>query len=331
MLVQIIDCIVSESSSMSTLLKIALPQIAPVWLNRAAGLSKVIDYIEQAGRQNADLIVFGEGAVPGYPFWLDGTGGANFDNAMQKELFAYYSDHAVTLEAGHLDGVCQALKAANMAAYIGIIERPKDRSGHSLYCSFVYIDRSGKIQSVHRKLQPTYEERLVWAPGDGAGLVTHALGGFTVGGLNCWENWMPLSRAALYAQGEDLHIACWPGSARNTHDITPFLAKEGRSYCVSVSSLMRRSDVPDDMPYARQIKKALPDISADGGSCIAAPDGSWVLQPMMGEESLRFAEIDPAFVRRERQNFDPSGHYSRPDVTYLVVNRERQSLAKFEN
>lgn len=315
---------------MADTLKIALPQIAPIWLNREKTLEKIFTVISEAGKQAADLIVFGEGVVPGYPFWLDLTGGAKFNDMKQKDLFAHYSNQAVTIEDGHLDGICAALKKAKMACYLGVIERPRQRSGHSLYCSFVYIDKSGIIQSVHRKLQPTYEERLVWAPGDGAGLVTHRLGEFTVGGLNCWENWMPLSRAALYAQGEDLHIACWPGSVRNTEDITPFLAKEGRSYCVSVSTLMRRSDIPDDVPYASEIRAAMPEMAADGGSCIAAPDGSWVLPPITGEENLRFAELDPAFVRRERQNFDPAGHYSRPDVTRVTVNRTRQSLLGFE-
>ena len=312
-------------------LTLAVPQIAPVWMNRDKGLAKLQACIAEAAKENADLIVFGEGAVPGYPFWLDGTGGANFNDPMQKALFAHYSHQAVTIEDGHLDGLCETLKRANMAAYVGIIERPRGRSGHSLYCSYVYFDKSGQIRSVHRKLQPTYEERLVWAPGDGAGLRTHRLGAFTVGGLNCWENWMPLSRAALYAQGEDLHVACWPGSIRNTEDITPFLAKEGRSYCVSVSSLMRRADVPDDMPFASEIRGALPDIAANGGSCVAAPDGTWVLEPQCNRESMRFAVLDPAFVRRERQNFDPAGHYSRPDVTRLSVNRDRQSLAVFSD
>lgn len=316
---------------MSHILKLALPQIAPVWMNREAGLTKIECQISKASQENADLIVFGEGAVPGYPFWLDCTGGARFDDPMQKQLFAYYSDQAVTIEDGHLDGVCRALKTAKMAAYIGIIERPRDRSGHSLYCSFVFINKHGEIKSVHRKLQPTYEERLVWSPGDGNGLVTHRIGEFTVGGLNCWENWMPLSRAALYAQGEDLHIACWPGCVRNTEDITPFLAKEGRSYSVSVSSLMRKEDVPDAMPYADKIRESLNDMVANGGSCLAAPDGTWVLPPVVGVESLRFAELDPAFVRRERQNFDPTGHYSRPDVTQVKVNRTRQTLATFED
>ncbi len=313
------------------MLKIALPQLSPIWMNRDGGLEKVIEAINIAAKENAELIVFSEGFVPGYPFWVDITGGAKFDNMAQKELFALYSDQAVNIERGDLDGVCAALKAANMAAYLGIIERASDRSGHSLYCSFVYINSVGKIGSVHRKLQPTYEERLVWSPGDGHGLRTHKLGEFTVGGLNCWENWMPLSRAALYAQGEDLHVACWPGNLRNTEDLTPVLAKEGRSYCVSVSAIMRAQDVPDDMPLAAEIKVGLGEMGANGGSCIAAPDGSWVLPPVVGEESLRYAELDPAFVRRERQNFDSSGHYSRPDVTRLIVNRARQSLASFED
>jgi len=310
---------------MSKLLRLALPQISPAWLSRSAGLDKVIDSISRA-EGKADLIVFSEGFVPGYPFWLDGTGGARFNDPMQKELFAYYSDQAVTIEAGHLSAVCHALKAANMACYLGIIERPMDRGGHSLYCSFVYINALGEIKSVHRKLQPTYEERLVWSPGDGNGLVTHKLGAFTVGGLNCWENWMPLTRASLYAQGEDLHVACWPGGDSNTRDLTPVLAKEGRSYVVSVSALMRKSDVRDDTPFADNIRGALSDMPANGGSCVAAPDGSWVLPPETGTESLRFCKLDPAFVRRERQNFDPSGHYSRPDITQLSVNRTRQSV-----
>ena len=311
------------------MLKLALPQIAPIWLSRDGTLKKVISTIKKAAKEKADLIVFGEALVPGYPFWLDATGGARFNDDFQKTVFAHYSDQAVTIEGGHLDDVCKALKSAHMACYLGIIERPRGRSGHSLYCSYVYINKSGEVKSVHRKLRPTYEERLVWSPGDGNGLVTHQLGDFTVGGLNCWENWMPLTRAALQGQGEDLHIAGWPGSRRNTEDITPFMAKEGRSYSVGVSTLMRREDVPDNIPFAEDIRAALPDMPADGGSCVAAPDGSWVLEPITGVENLRFAELDPAFVRRERQNLDPAGHYSRPDVTKLIVDRTRQSTVEF--
>lgn len=312
-------------------LRIAVAQLAPAFLDRAASTARVIKAIEEAAKQKADLICFPESYLPGYPFWLSEGGGARFDNAQNKRLFAHYADQAVTIEDGHLDTICAALKDANMAAWLGIVERPRDRSGHSLYCSYVYIDALGLVQSVHRKLQPTYEERLVWSPGDGNGLVTHKLGAFTTGGLNCWENWMPLPRAALYAQGEDLHVAGWPGSRRNTEDLTPVLAKEGRSYVVSVSSVMRASDVRDDMPDADFVREAIGEQATDGGSCVCAPDGSFVMEPWMNETGVRVVEIDAARVREERQNFDPSGHYSRPDVTQLIVDRTRQSTLQFKD
>ena len=314
---------------MTDSLKIALPQLAPIWLSREGGLERVIQTIQSAAKEGTQLIVFSEAFVPGYPFWLSGGGGADFDNAKQKAIFAHYSDQAVVPPRGDLNGVCAALKAANMSCYLGIIERAQDRGGHTLYCSYVYIDADGTIQSVHRKLQPTYEERLVWGQGDGHGLVTHKLGGFTVGGLNCWENWMPLTRAALYAQGEDLHVACWPGSDSNTADLTPVLAKEGRSYCVSVSAIMRRGDVRDDMPFADEIRAAMPNTASNGGSCIAGPDGLWVLPPVMNETGIRYADLDPARVREARQNFDPAGHYSRPDVLSLTLDPRRQTTLRF--
>ncbi len=306
-------------------LTVGLAQIAPVWLDREKTLAKVARYVNQAAREGCRLVAFGEALVPGYPFWIERTDGARFNSPVQKELHAHYARQAVQIEAGHLDPVCRAAARKRIAVVLGIIERPSDRGGHSLYCSLVYIDPRGNIGSVHRKLMPTYEERLAWSPGDGHGLTVHALSPFTVGGLNCWENWMPLPRAALYAQGEDLHIAVWPGSLRNTHDITRFMAKEGRSYVVSVSGLMRRADIPADTPHRAEILADCPETLADGGSCLAGPDGGWVVKPVVDREALLVAVIDHKRVREERQNFDPAGHYARPDVTRLTVNRERQS------
>lgn len=310
------------------MLKIALAQIAPVWLDRAKTLQKVITYVERAAAGGAGLVTFGETILPGYPFWLDHTGGARFNNAVQKDLFAHYVTEAVCLEEGHLDPLTSRCRELSIACVIGVLERPLDRSGTSVYCSLVYIDDTGTIRNVHRKLQPTYEERLVWSPGDGHGLRVFDVGGFKLGGLNCWENWMPLPRAALYGMGETLHLALWPGNVRNTEVLTRFLAREGRSYCVSVSGIMRREDVPADLPHRELIMNGFPEMPADGGSCIANPDGSWLLEPVAGEEGLYFAELDPVQVLRERQNFDPAGHYSRPDVTQLTVNRERQTTVK---
>lgn len=315
---------------MDNTLKIGLAQIAPVWLNKAKTIEKIIDTLHLAGKDNCELIVFGEALLPGYPFWLELTGGATFNSQIQKEIHAHYIRNAVQVEAGDLDTICAVAKQYSMSIYLGTIERAKNRGGHSLYCTLVYIDQNGVIKSTHRKLQPTYEERLTWSPGDGHGLQTHSLKQFTVGGLNCWENWMPLPRAALYAMGEDLHIAVWPGQYRNTHDITPFLAKEGRSFAVSVSSVMQRSDFPADTPHLDLILEKAPDILANGGSCIAAPDGSWVIEPVVNQEGVFSAVIDFNRVLEERQNFDPSGHYSRPDITKLIVNRKRQSILEIE-
>jgi nitrilase len=195
----------------------------------------------------------------------------------------------------------------------------------------VYINAFGEIKSVHRKLQPTYDERLTWSPGDGHGLQVHSLKEFTVGGLNCWENWMPLPRAALYAQGEDLHVAVWPGSDHNTKDITRFIARESRSYVISVSSLMTIEDFPNDTIYLKEMFETAPKVLANGGSCIAGPDGEWILEPVLHEEGNIYQTIDFNSVLEERQNFDPVGHYSRPDITKLIVNRERQSTVDFKD
>lgn len=315
----------------SDLLKVGLAQIAPVWFNREKTLQKVAKYISDAADQDCSLVVFGEAIVPGYPFWLELTGGAVFNSPMQKEIHAEYMHQAVSIERGDLNDICSLAKSRNIAIYLGCIERPLDRGGHSLYCSMVFIDRNGQIGSVHRKLMPTYDERLTWSIGDGNGLRVHSLGTFTCGGLNCWENWLPLARSALYAQGEDLHVCIFPGSYRLTYDITPMIAKESRSFVVTVSGLMRKQDFPVDVLHREKIIEHAPDILADGGSCVANPDGTWLIEPKtIGEEALLTATLDHRRVREERQNLDPSGHYSRPDVFKLIVNRERQAVVTFK-
>lgn len=314
---------------MENVLKVALAQISPVWLDKKATLEKIEGTIKDAAREGAELLVFGEALLPGYPFWLALTDGAKWNLKVNKELHAHYVRNSVQMEAGELDGLCDLAKLHKIAIYLGVMERAKDRGGHSIYASLVYIDQTGEIKSVHRKLQPTYDERLTWAPGDGHGLRVHSLKKFTVGGLNCWENWMPLPRAALYGQGENLHVAVWPGSEHNTKDITRFIARESRSYVISVSSLMKKADFPQNTPHLDKILGAAPEVLANGGSCIAGPDGEWILPPVLHKEGLIFQELDFDRVYEERQNFDPVGHYSRPDVTQLSVNRERQSTVRF--
>lgn len=311
---------------MGETLTVGLAQISPVWLDRDRTIAKVVEWVCRAAAGGCRLVAFGEALVPGYPFWVERTDGARFESAVQKAIFAHYLNQGVQIEAGHLDPVRRVAAEHRIAVYLGCVERPADRGGHTLYYSLVYIDPTGEVRSVHRKLMPTFEERLVWGTGDGHGLRCHTLGGFTVGGLNCWENWMPLPRAALSALGEDLHVAVWPGSRRNTEDITRFIAREGRSYVLSVSGLMRADEVPANFPHRELLVPTTDPVWADGGSCVAGPDGRWVIPPKTDGEELFVADLDVGRVREERQNFDPVGHYSRPDVTRLVVDRRRQGI-----
>ena len=312
-------------------LKVAIAQITPVLLNKVETLKKVEQSIIDAAKVGSELVVFGEALVPGYPFWVALTGGAEWDTKVNKELHATYVKNSIQIEAGELDRICDLAKTNKIAVYLGIMERAKNRGGHSIYASLVYIDATGVIKSVHRKLQPTYDERLTWAPGDGNGLQVHPLKQFTVGGLNCWENWMPLPRTALYGLGENLHIAVWPGSDHNTKDITRFIARESRSYVISASSLMTKKDFPENTPHLDTILTNAPDVLANGGSCIAGPDGEWIIEPVLHKEGLITATLDFNRVLEERQNFDVVGHYSRPDVTKLTVNRQRQSTVEFND
>ena len=315
----------------SNFLNVALAQIAPVWLDKEQTIEKIKNTIETASKEKAELIVFGEALLPGYPFWIGLTNGAEWNSSVQKEIHAHYVQNSITIEKGELDTICKLAKEHHMAIYLGIIERAHNRGGHSIYASLVYINQEGFIKSVHRKLQPTYDERLTWAPGDGHGLQVHPLKNFTVGGLNCWENWMPLPRTALYGQGEDLHVAVWPGSDHNTKDITRFIARESRSFVISVSSLMQKSDFPKETPHFDKIIKSAPDILVNGGSCIAGPDGEWIMEPVINKEGIFYETLDFSRVLEERQNFDVVGHYSRPDITQLNVNRDRQSTVFFND
>ena len=311
-------------------LRVGIAQLTPVWLDKAATLDLILDSMEKAAREGVELLVFGEAFWPGYPFWLAYLNGAAWELPENKALHAHYLSNAVVPEDGDLDPIIHLSRKLGLSVYLGMVERAKDRGGHSLYCSLAYLDPKDGVRSIHRKLQPTYDERLTWAPGDGNGLQVHPLKSFSVGGLNCWENWMPLVRASLYAQGENVHIAVWPGSDYNTRDITRFVARESRSYVISASSLMSREEIPANTPYLEQLLEQLPENLGNGGSCIAAPDGTWVLEPQVGSEDIFIHELSLKRIYEARQNFDPSGHYSRPDVTRLTLNRNRQSILDFE-
>ena len=213
-------------------MRVAAVQDTPVYLDRAATTERVVERITEAGAGGADLIAFPEVFISGYPNWLDRTNGSAWEDPQQQEAFALYLDQAVDVNGDEFGQIVAAVREVRAFTYVGVVERAA--SGGSVYCSLVAIDPEVGIVSVHRKLKPTYGERLVWADGDGAGLVAHDHAGARMTGLNCWENWMPLARTAMYATGSQVHVAAWPGSVGLTEDITRFIAKEGRMF-VAVS------------------------------------------------------------------------------------------------
>ena len=312
-------------------MRVAAAQIAPALLDREATLAKVLDFCQRAAREGARLVAFPEAVVPGYPTWLEHTGGAAFDDPVQKAIHARYLDQGVELPGPVLDALREAARDLGLTVVVGVMERGRAEGRGSLWATALTVHPDG-AWCAHRKLVPTHEERLAWAPGDGHGLRVHEVDGWRVGVLNCWENWMPAARMALYAQGEELRVSLWPGTPENTLDISRFTAREGRVYVLASSGLLRVEDVPADLPARDALVAAARDgVLRSGGSRITAPDGGEVAFLAEPVEGLLVADLDRARLLAERQNFDAAGHYHRKDVFRLRVDRRRRGVLELRD
>lgn len=295
------------------MIRVAGIQIAPVFLNARDTWRKLVSYIREAGSNGAELVTWGETLVPGYPVWLSPSGGARFNDSEQKTAYSTYWREALSLDGEIVGEMRSVAKELGIMLMGGIAEK----EGSSIYCTLLTIGGDGSILGRHRKVKPTYEERLVWADGDGLGLKTYPLKDARVGGLNCWENWLPLARASLHKQGELIHVAVWPGNLRNTEDITRFIALEERSWVISVSGFLRSEDfshlAKEDFPM-KEVMESFDGNWMNGGTVISDPTGRFVADPLVNEEGIVYADLDTLTAIKERQNFDISGHYSRFDI-----------------
>jgi nitrilase len=312
-------------------MKVAVVQARPVWLDKTATVAKVVKLLEECRRQGADVAVLPETFLAGYPFWVCRTNGAAFNDPVQKHAYALYVESAVAADGPELQRIREAAGDLGVFVFLGATERGDGGASSSVYCSMVAIDPERGIVGVHRKLAPTHDEKLVWARGDGYGLRTHTYQGLRLGGLICWENWMPQARFALYAQGIDVFVSIWPGWSGLTGDITRFIAQEGRVYALAASGLLSLDDVPGDFPKLDEIKEQYANDLFDGGSGIVGPDGNWLAGPAVGGEAVLVADVNPHVIHEERLMFDVAGHYSRPDVFESRVHRARQRAMTFDN
>ena len=223
-----------------------------------------------------------------------------------------------------IQAIRQAAGDHNVSVYLGMNERGARAGRGTVWCSLLTIDAQKGVLGAHRKLMPTHDERLAWGVGDAQDLRTYPFGAFRVGGLNCWENWMPLARNALYQDGEDVHICVWPGNAAAvTHNLPQVVAHEGRVWAASVAGLLSMSDVPEDFEFYQDLMAAGFDVIFEGGSMIVSPLGVTVAQIPPREASIVGFELDMASVRQARQDFDAAGHYARPDIFNVEMRRFR--------
>ena len=293
------------------------------------GLHRTEALVREAVRSGATLVVFPETWLPGYPAWLDVCRDvALWDHDPVKDVYARYARDSVDV-AGEGGQFLRAIAERNGVTIVtGVSERVAAGPGRgTLYNTLLVIDADGRLLNHHRKLVPTYTERMVWGNGDADGLMAVDTGAGRVGGLVCWEHWMPLARQALHDSGEDIHVAAWPTVHERHQLASRHYAFEGRCFVLAAGSVLRVSALPPELEVeATRLPPGSPFVLR-GGSAVIGPGGEYVVPPLWDRPGILVAELDLDRVRRESMTLDVSGHYSRPDCLSLIVRRTSRRSA----
>jgi nitrilase len=292
----------------------ACAQLEPVVFDRDATIERLAGGAAEAAGKGASLVIFPEAFVPVYPSSAWAKALAGWDDPRAKEAFALLAEESVEIPGPAERRLGEIAREHELWLVTGVTERDPSRPG-TLYNTLLYHSPAGELALKHRKLVPTNHERLVWGPGDGGGLeaVETPLG--RIGGLICWENYMPLARFALYESGVELYIASTADDSEAWQSTIVHIARESRAFVIAPSHFQRASSYPDDFPLRPLLEEL--DVIGRGGSAILGPDGAYLAGPLWDEEGILYAELDPRRLAEERQRFDPVGHYHRPDVVGL--------------
>ena len=310
---------------MSTIVRATIVQ-AEVAATLAEGLQRTASLAGEAKAQGAELVVFPETWLPGYPIWLDVCRDvALWDHAPVKTVFARHADESVDVSGESGAHLARIARDNEVTMVIGVSERVSSGIGRgTLYNSLLTYGPDGALLNHHRKLVPTYTERMVWGNGDADGLRAVETPVGRVSGLVCWEHWMPLARQALHESGEDIHVAAWP----TVHEMNVIACRqyafEARCFVLAAGSLMRASQLPVELEaHPERVANANAWVMR-GGSCVIAPNGQFIVEPLFETTALIHADLDLGMVRREHMSLDVAGHYSRPDSFNFSVNFNRR-------
>jgi nitrilase len=304
--------------------KIAVVQAAPVVLDREATVSKARELIAEAGRSGARLVVFPEAFIPTYPDWVWRIPPGQ--HRVLADMYAELLEQSVEIPGPVTEYLSQAARQAGVYVAMGLNERNAQASNASLYNTLLYIGPEGDLLGKHRKLVPTAPERMVWAQGDGSTLEVFDTSLGKLGGLICWENYMPLARYSLYAWGVQIYLAPTWDNGEPWLSTLRHIAKEGRVYVVGCSIAMRKQDIPDRFEFKAKYYSEVGEWINKGDSAVVSPDGKFVAGPLNAEEGILYAELDPRQMRGSKWNLDVAGHYARPDVFRLTVSKEDRPM-----
>ena len=303
--------------------RVAVVQAAPVLFDREATIDKAIRLIGEAAGGGAQLVLFPQAVVPAYPRRLSFGVVVGSRSAEGRRLFARYHQNAIEVPGAATDRLGAAAREAGIWLAIGVIER--ERIGGTLYCTLLYFSPDGALLGKHRKLKPTAAERLVWGEGDGSTLPVFATPLGRLGGLICWENYMPLARTALYTKGVELYLAPTADARDGWQSTLQHIALEGRCFVLACNQYVTKSMSPRDLgPEALSDLELAPEEMCRGGSAILSPLGEYLAGPLYGKEGILYADLDPDAIAGARFDFDPVGHYARPDVFSFAVDERAQ-------
>jgi nitrilase len=304
---------------------VAIIQASPVYLNLKESILKAKQLMSEAAGKGAKLIVLGETWLPGYPSWLDYCPDiALWNHPPTKEVFARLRQNSVSVPGKEMADLGELARKLNITLVIGVNEKIDSGPGNgTLYNSLITIGNTGEVINHHRKLVPTYTERMIWGQGDGAGLKAVDTPVGRVGGMICWEHWMPLTRQAFHNSGEHIHIAAWP-TVHEMHQVASRqYAFEGRCFVLAAGLIMKNKDIPSSFQVSPEIAKDPEGFVLKGGSAIIGPDGFYITEPVYNKEIIIIAEIDKNEIDKEKMTLDTTGHYYRNDVFNFSVNKDR--------